>query len=140
MALIIPNVGEIELLTKMLKTALSVDDKYILRLFKTDLTLSATTVAADLNAEEADFTNYVEVTLVRASWGTPTTVSNVASSTYATVASWTCGASGNTIHGYYVLGEGSGILLWAEEFSSPRTLTSGDILNLTPIFTFSSAI
>lgn len=139
MPLIIPNTGEIELLSKMLKAALSVDENYILKLYKTNLSITATTVAADMNAEEATFTNYAPVTLTRAGWGTPTTASNVASSTYGTAASWTCGATGNTIWGYYVLGATSGTLLWAEAFSSSRILTNGDVLNLTPIFTFSSA-
>ena len=139
MALIIPNLGEIELLTKMLKAALSVDENYILKLYKTNVTLSASSVAADLNAEEATFTGYAAVTLTRAGWGTPSTVGGQASSTYGTVASWTCGATGNTIHGYYVLGATSGTLLWAEAFSSTRIMAEGDILNLTPVFTFYSA-
>lgn len=139
MALIIPNVGEIELLTKMLKAALTVDEAYLLRLYKTNTSLSSATIASDLNAVEANFTGYAEVTLTRAGWGTPTTTTGVASSTYGTVASWTCGATGNTIWGYYVVGATSGVLLWAEAFTSTRIMSNGDILNLTPVFTFSSA-
>lgn len=136
MALVIADVGEIELLDKMLKDALSVDETYTLKLYQNNYTPLASSVAGDFT--EANFTNYTSKTLVRASWGAATTVSNKASSTYATIQSWTCGASGNTIYGYLVIGTTSGILLWAEKFASARILTSGDDLNLVPVFTFNS--
>lgn len=136
MALVIANVGEIELLDKMLKDALSVDEVYLFRLFRNNYTPLAASVVGDFT--EANFTDYAQTTLVRASWGAATTVSNKASSTYATIQSWTCGASGNTVYGYYVVGATSGILLWAERFATSRVMVNGDELNLVPVFTFNS--
>lgn len=136
MPIIVPNVGEIVLLTKMLKAALSVDENYTLRLYKNNYTPTGTSVTVDFT--EADFTNYTEKTLTRAGWGTPTTVSNKAASTYSAVQTWTCGASGNTIYGCYVVGATSGTLLWAEKFSTARPLALMDVLNFTPVFTLNS--
>lgn len=136
MALIITNNGENELLDKMLKDALSSDEDYTLKLFKTDVTPSATSVEGDFT--EADFTNYTSKTLTRSGWGAASTVGGKASSTYGSTQSWTCGASGNTIYGYLVVGATSNVLLWAEKFSSSVSMSSGSVLDLTVVFTFNS--
>lgn len=136
MALVTPDEGELELLDKMLKDALSVDEGYTLKLYKNDYTPIQTSTGTDFTV--ADFTNYVDKTLTRTGWGAASTVSNKASATYGTQQSWTCGATGNTIYGYYILGASSGKVLWAERFSSARTLASGDVLNLTPSITLNS--
>lgn len=136
MAIVVPNVGEIELLTKMLKEALSVDEDYILKLYKNNYT--PVQGSTDSNFTEATFTNYTSKTLTRANWGAPTTVSNKASSTYGVQQSWTCGATGETIYGYYVMGDNSGVLLWAEKFTDPIPMANTFVLNLTPVFTLNS--
>jgi hypothetical protein len=134
-ALVVPDLGEIELLTKLLKNTADTED-YILKLYKNNYTPIAATVVGSFT--EADFTNYVDKTIARSDWATPSTVSNKAESSVATQ-SWTCGAIGNTIYGYYVVGATSGVCLWAEEFAAARVLADGDILNLTPKFNLSSA-
>lgn len=136
MPLVVPNAGEIEMLDKMLKDALSVDENYLLRLYKNDYTPTQTTVVGDFT--QADFTNYTEKTLTRATWGAAVSVSNKAQSTYGTAQSWTCGTGGNTIYGYYVVGATSGVCLWAERFAAARIMGNGDVLNLTPVFTLNS--
>jgi hypothetical protein len=135
MPLVIADVGELELLDKMLKDALSVDEDFTLKLYQNNYTPVNTSVAGDFTV--ATFTNYVDKTLTRAGWAAATTVSNKARSTYAQQ-SWTCGASGNTIYGYYVIGATSGTLLWAELFPTPRVLANTDILTLIPVFTLNS--
>ena len=135
MALIVPDLGEIELLTKLLINTADTED-YILRLYKNNYTPIAATVIGSFT--EADFTNYAEKTIARSDWATPSTVSNKAESSVATQ-SWTCGVTTNTIYGYYVVGATSGVCLWAEEFAAARVLADGDILNLTPKFNLSSA-
>lgn len=135
MALVISNVGELELLDKMLKDALSVDEDYTLKLYQNVYTPVATSVAGDFT--EANFTNYTSKTLTRAGWAAATTVGGKAQSSYAEQ-TWTCGASGNTIYGYFVIGATSGTLLWAEEFAAPHVLVDTDILGVTPVFTFNS--
>lgn len=135
MALVIANVGELELLDKMLKDALSVDEDYTLKLFTNNVTPSQSSVAGTF--VEATFTGYVAKTLTRTGWSAAATVSNKAESSYAQQ-SWTCGATGETIYGYYVIATTSTTLLWAEAFSSPRIVADTDVLNITPIFTFNS--
>lgn len=135
MALVVPDSGELELLDKMLKDALSTDEAFVMKLYKSDTTPAAATVAGDFT--EADFTDYAAVTLARASWAAAATVSNKAESSFA-AQSWTCGATGNTIYGYYVVGATSGTCLWAERFATSRVLASGDVLNITPKFTLAS--
>jgi hypothetical protein len=125
MALVVPNDGELELLDKMLKDALSVDENYVLKLFQNNYTPDQATVAASLT--EANFTNYAAATLTRALWNTAVVVSNKAETSYGSSAqSWTCGTTGNTIYGYYVVGATSATVLWAERFATSRVLANGD--------------
>lgn len=131
MTLVVPDVGEAELLDKMLKDALSVDEDYTLKLFKSDSTPAESDTAGTYT--EADFTNYAAKTLTRSGWASATTTTGTTSTSYAQQ-SWTCGATGNTVYGYFVVGATSGTLLWAERFATARVLASGDTLNLTPAF------
>jgi len=133
-ALITPNAGELELLDKMLKDALSSDENYILKLYGADYTPDDSAVEGSFT--ESAFTNYAARTLTRANWNSAVTVSNKAETSYGSgPQSWTCGATGGTVYGYYVTGATSGTVLWAERFSTSRVLASGDILNLTLKFT-----
>jgi hypothetical protein len=139
MALVVPDEGEKELLDKMLLDALSVDENYILKLFKNDFTPANTTSAGSLT--EADFTSYVAKTLTRSGWAVGVTNgSNKAETSYGggTPQSWTSGTTGNTIYGYYIVGATSTAVLWAERFATARVLSDGDVLNLTPKFTLNS--
>jgi len=113
----------------MLKDALSVDEDYTLKLFKTNVTPAESDTSASYTV--ADFTNYVNKTLTRSGWAGASTSTGTTSTTYAQQ-SWTCGASGNTVYGYWVQGATSGEVLWAEAFATARVLASGDTLNLTP--------
>ena len=134
MALVTPNVGELQLLDKMLKDALSTDENYILKLYSVDYTPDDATAPGSFT--EATFTNYVAKTLTRALWNAAVTVTNKAETSYGTTPlSWTCGATGQTVFGYYVIGVGSSQCLWAERFATSRVLADQDILNLTPKFT-----
>lgn len=137
MPLVVPDVGELRLLDTMLKLALSTNENHILKLFKSDSTPSADSAPGSFT--EADFTNYAARTLSRSTWNSAVTVSNKAEASYgAAPQSWTCGATGNTIYGYWVEGSTSGACLWAERFSTSRVIASGDVLNITPKFTLSS--
>jgi len=136
MALITPNSGELELLDKMIKDALDTDEDYTLKLFKSDTTPDKDTVSNDFT--EADFTDYAAKTLTRANWGAASTVNDKAESTYGSQQSWTCGASGNTVYGYWIEGATSGTCLWAERFATSRTLVENDQLNITPKITLNS--
>jgi hypothetical protein len=137
MALLVPNVGEIELLDRLLKGATSANDgDYTLYLYKNDYTpVNGSTLA---NFTEADFDGYSSKSLAQATWASVSlNGSSKAESSYVQQ-SWTCGSVGNTIYGYYIKGDTSGNLLWAEKFSPYKALTNGDILNLVPVITLST--
>jgi hypothetical protein len=136
MALVVPNEGEIELLKKLLINTADTES-YSLRLFKNDYTPDQSTSLG--NFTEADFTNYALKTLARSDWGTPTMDANNKAQSQISVQSWTCGLTGNTVYGYYVVGATSGKVLWAERFNVSRSLGDGDVLNVTPVFNLSSA-
>ena len=134
MPLVTSNLGELELLDKMLKDALSTNENYLLRLYQNNYTPDDASAPGSFT--EATFTNYVAMTLTRALWNAAVVVSLKAETSYGTTPlSWTCGASGNTVYGYYVTGATSSILLWAELFATSRVLANQDVLNLTPKFT-----
>ena len=137
MPLVVPNEGELILLDYMLKDV-SVTADYILRLFKNDVTPDQD--STDGTFTEADFTDYAEVTMTRANWQAAVTATGKGESSYGTAPqSWTCGATGNTIYGYWV--ETTDVtpkILWAERFATSRVLADGDVLNITPKFTLSS--
>lgn len=137
MALKVPQEGELQLLDKMLRDTLSTDEIYLLKLYKNDVTPGD----ADTNATytEATFTAYYSRSLTRANWNISATNGTKAESSYgSSPESWTCGASGNTIYGYWVEGQASSKVLWAERFASQRTLSENDVLNITPKFTLTS--
>lgn len=137
MALVIPDEGEVQLLTKALKSALTVDEDYSLRLYTAiSPALGESTTLADFT--QATFTGYAAKTLTRAGWGAPSTSVGTTSSTYAQQ-TWThSGSAGSsqTILGYYVVGVTSGKVLWAETFTTARVIDGGDTLSLTPSFQF----
>lgn len=146
MAYLIPREGDVQILTELLGSG----ENWQLGLFKTSITPAETDVAATYTAHEADFTNYARKTLTRAvgtgNWSTPVSQApsgspawssrfQVAHSVYGSAAqSWTCGTTGNTVYGYFIVGATSGKLIMAELFPSPRTLTSGDSFSMTPLF------
>lgn len=131
MSLLVPDAGEVRLLNDLLAGGALED--WTLKLFKTNVTPAETDVPGSYT--EADFTNYVAKTLTRAvgagNWSAPSTTGGVTSSQYAQQ-SWTCGATGNTVYGYVIVGATSGVLLIAEAFASPRVLVNASVLNLTP--------
>ncbi len=129
MAMVIPTEGELELLKKMIQVALSTDENYILHLYNNNVAPSSSSTSSTFT--ETAFTGYTAKTLTRASWATPTLVSGQGQTTYAQQ-SFSCTGTGDTIYGYYVLGATSGKVLWAEQFSSSRTLANGDVLNINP--------
>jgi hypothetical protein len=133
MPILVPDIGERELLADLLDNG----EDWTLKLFRTDVTPAESDTDASFTV--ANFTDYVDKTLTRAvgagNWGTPSTNTGTTSSTYnsGTPQSWTCGASGNTIYGAYVVGATSGNLQFSDKFAAARTLTDGDTLEYTPI-------
>lgn len=133
MALVCADVGELLLLEAALGK--STPENLTLKLYSNNYTPLQSSVAGSFT--EATFTSYAAKTLTKTSWTSASTVSNKATSSYA-AQSWTCGATGQTIYGYFVIGQSSGTLYFAERFSTSRSLSNGDVLNLTPAITLNS--
>lgn len=135
MPIVVANSGENLLLDAALRLGTTAE-ALTLKLYSNNYTPVATSTAGAFT--ESSFTGYTSKSLARASWSTAATVSNKAVSSYA-VQSWSCGATGGTVYGYYVVGTTSGTLYWAERFGTTRTLANGDVLNVTPSISCDSA-
>lgn len=131
-ALKVPNEGEIKLLDKILHDGTEV---LSLRLFNNNYTPDdATTIS---NFSEATFTNYVALPISSASFGAAETVSDKASSTFGSAQTWTCGSTGDTVYGYFVMDSVSKIL-WAEKFGTARVVAENDTISIQPSLTLNS--
>jgi hypothetical protein len=130
MALITVDVGEIELLSRMLNKSATGD--VVLRLYSNDKTpADADTVAS---YTECTGSGYAAKTLTGSSW-TITTVTNKGNAAYAQQSFDLSGAL--TAYGYYVTDAAGTTLLWAERFTAPPfTIPSGGgSIKITPNFT-----
>lgn len=134
MAIVVPNCGELLLLEWALKST-STPEALTLKLYKSDTTPSATSVAGDFSV--ADFTGYEDKSIARASWSAPSTDGNGKAATAYAEQSWSVGST-QTVYGAYVVGATSGTLVFAERFASARSVQSGDTLKVTPNFTLAS--
>lgn len=130
MAMVWVNVGEVEALKRLLYSDASAED-LTLKLFKSNTTPAETDVAGTYT--EADFTGYSDETLTSSqtgsTWEVPTT-SGATRSDYQTPLTWTCGSTGNTIYGYFVVGATSGILYFSERFATTYVLADTDTFTL----------
>ena len=148
MALLVPREGDVQLLTDLLGGGTL--EAWNLRLFNSNITPAETDTASTYTAHETAFTGYSAKSLTRSvgstTWNTPVSQApsgspawssrtQVGHSQYGSAAqTWTCGASGDTIYGYFITGATSGKLICAEAFATPRTLANGDTLSITPVF------
>ena len=116
MAGYVPDAGELNLLKRSL--GVSTNGDQTIKLFTNDYTPVAGSVAASFT--EMSGLGYASKTLTAGSW-TVTTISNVASGTYAQQ-TWTFTAgSSQVVYGYFVI-DASGVILFAERFASPPTI------------------
>lgn len=120
MALLVPDVGEVELLSRMLNKNAPAD--VVLRLYTNNRTpAEADTVAS---YTESTGTGYSAITLTGASW-TVATAAGTTTGEYAQQTFTYTGAEAN-IYGYYVTDATPTDLLWAEIFSDgPYSIPAG---------------
>lgn len=120
MALLVPNVGETELLSRMLNKSATGD--VVLRLY----TNSKTPAEADTVASytEASGSGYAAKTLTGASWTVADIGGGVIEASYAQQSFDLSGAM--TCYGYYVTNGAGTTLLWAELFTDgPYVIPAG---------------
>lgn len=110
MALVIPDVGEVVLLSNMLNKVAPTNT--VLRLYSNNLTPSSTTVLGDITQVTA--TGYSAITLTAATWTVATTLGVTTASYPEQTFNITTAA---TVFGYYITNVG-GDLLWIERFTA----------------------
>lgn len=128
MSLVVPNIGELQLLKQAL--GYSAVESLLLKLFCNNYTPVAGSVAG--NFTEASGGGYAAKTLTASSWtfagGNPTTASYPAQTFTFTGALTT----NTTVYGYYILGGTSGSVYWAERLTTAFTpANNGDNIQLT---------
>ncbi len=133
MSIVVCNAGEIFLLEAAMKT--SSPENLVLKLFANDYTPIPTSTAGSFT--EASFSGYSAASLSRSSWTSASTNGSGKAEISYPVQTFSA-TSSQTIFGYYVVGATSGNLVYAERFGSPRSLISGDTLNVSPKMTLSS--
>jgi hypothetical protein len=148
MALLVPHEGDVQLLNDLLGGGSL--ENWQLGLFNASITPAETDTASTYTSHETAFGGYSRKTLQRTmsstAWNTPVSQApsgtppwssrtQVGHSQYGDAPqTWTVGATGDTLYGYFIIGVNSGKLIAAEAFATPRTLASGDTLSITPIF------
>lgn len=129
MSLVIPDVGEVEMLKRILNN--SATGNVVLKLYSNDPTINDNLVLGGLT--ECAITGYSKIALAGASW-TISTVAGVSSADYAQQ-TFTLTGSG-VVNGYYIVNSGENVLMWAERFSgAPYNLPQdGGSVKVTPHF------
>jgi len=126
MTLLVPDVGEAEMLTRILKDV----ENSVLKLYTNDHSpAEADTVSA---YSEASGNGYAEKVLTKSSWSVATSAGTTEGD-YAQQ-TWTfTGALGN-VYGYYITNAAETTLLWAERFTDgPYNIqNNGDQIKVTP--------
>lgn len=130
MTIVVPNVGEGRILNNFLNKVAPQDAT--LKLYTNNVTPAETDTASTYT--EATGSGYAAKNLVAANW---TVTEGAPSDGTAAEQTFTfSGALGN-VYGYYLVQTSSGILLWAERFSSaPQVIQNdGDQIKITPKIT-----
>lgn len=131
MPLIVPDLAELDALTKILTPALTI------KLFSNNYVPGPLSTAA--NFTEVAGGGYASKPLTFANWvivsGTPSIA------TYNAVQTWTFTGVTNapgTVYGYYVVRDSDNLLMWAERFTVgavPAVPVLGSVIAITPVFT-----
>jgi hypothetical protein len=135
MPLIIPTASEGTLLGFTLGT--TTPGNQILKLFVNNVTeTNDALVAADFT--EMTTHGYASKTLTKTSWVVTPNTGAAASAAYA-AQTWTfTAAAAVTVYGYYITDTTTGLLLWFEEFTTPKVVeNTGDQIIITPAITLS---
>lgn len=135
MPLIIPTASEATLLG--FTVGATVPGNQTLKLFVNNVTETNDALIAS-NFTEMSTHGYAAKTLTKTSWTITPNAGAAASAAYA-AQTWTfTAATAVTVYGYYVIDATSGLLLWFEEFTTPKVVeNTGDQIIITPAITLS---
>lgn len=130
MPIVVTNSGEIQLMQRALDSTAS-QENLLVKLFKNDYTPVATTDSTDLTV--ADYDSYADGTMVTGSWGAAATDgTGSAVISYGSNFVFDGTGSTNTVYGYWVEGQTSGDVYWAERLSNAVTVGGGSSFTITP--------
>lgn len=127
--IVTPDEGQTELMDKMLKAALTVNEDYLLDLYKNNYVPVQGSTGASFTV--STFGGYSQKTLTRSGFNAAANVADVAVSVYGTDQVWTCTSGSETAYGYLIRGATSGKVLWAQAFDTPRSMSAGAVETLT---------
>lgn len=131
MPLIVPDEGEVAMLDMLVNGDSFANVR--LRLYQNNLTPDQDTVYGDFAV--ATFSGYGEET---PSFGAASIVSHkgkIVDSAERTFVH-NGGGTSNTIYGYYVVDSVNNLVLWAERFATPQSMSNnGDLIGITLAFT-----
>lgn len=131
MSLVVPNEGKRFLLNMLLKRNVSSADVFIIGLFRNLLVPVRTTVLSDV--VEANFAGYTPRMLTRSLWSESSLIDNKAQSNWGSeFIQWYATSGSQLLYGYYVRDADSNFLLWAQNFSGPKTVTDQDPILIQP--------
>lgn len=134
MTILVPAVGENKQLEFQL--GVSVPGNQTLKLFVNNITPADADVAGTYT--EMSTLGYAAKTLTKTSWVVAQNGAAKAEGSYAQQTfAFTAGAA-VIVYGYYVVDSTSGVLLYAERFAAPPTISlSTDTIKITPKYTYS---
>lgn len=134
MSMVIPNEGKVLLWDRALCAPTNAPEDYVVKLFKTNVTVVDASTLADFTI--ADFTGYADVPVARTAFPLPTISSNIAQTTKAAPPSFDCtGGASQTVYGWLLVGATSGKIIAGQNFTTPRVMVAGSNETLSP-FTF----
>lgn len=137
---VLPDEGIGDQLEYILKRTISGVLPWQLILFKNDVTPDAATVLADL--EEATFTGYGRVDLIRDTWTVPTVDDGCAVSTWGDypVEWWVTGGLPETLYGYAMIDSTLEVIRFVQRFDEEDIvpLEIGSRVLLLPTYTLTS--
>jgi hypothetical protein len=132
MPLVVPDLGEVEMLRWTLRADLTRTVNLTLHLFKNDYTPHRESVIGDFT--EADFDGYAPVALDWGQWTGPNSVGGVAVSLYGSgFQTFTPATGTQDIYGYYVTDAEDEICIWAERFPTVVVTDAAHPVQVQPV-------
>lgn len=131
MLMVIPNEGKLKWLENAIPIEASISEPWWVRLYANDYT--PVDGSTGVNFTEATFTGYAAVELLPELFSAPVLVGNVARADYPASPSYSCtGGSPQTVYGWFMVGQVSGIVYAAQRFDTPRLMATGSVEALDP--------
>lgn len=139
MPVIIPDLGEVEMLRWTLWPDGTRPTHLSVMLFKSEGPIHRSSVIGDF--EEADFAGYSRFDIAWDGWTNPAIVGQSAVSIWATEpVVFTCSAGAQTVYGYLVVPPDGSVAIWGEVFEEPIDVTPSNGVRFAPFMRAHSEI